>query len=206
MQLQVRGDVVAFNRCITNAFDRNVTSFQRCLERDAVSVRAHAVRCNAVRAGKSGRAKQTSPKARAFFISPIHETQRARRRRTRYRIGAQYLKSGNDAESSIQPATIGNRIQMAAQHQGLVGNPAQGDPVVSGCIVVVLEPILRKLLQLFSEPRACSKPRRCPRYALRAVGVRSESAKLVEVAQHSNGIKHGLTSHQNLQDQSGIAR
>ena len=69
------------------------------------------------------------PKRAPFFVGPVDEPQRHRRRRAR--VHPQRLEPGDDAEAAVEPAAIGHRIEMAADDHRLRRRAGQRHPVVA---------------------------------------------------------------------------
>ncbi len=90
---------------------------------------------------------------------------------------AQHFERGQHSQAAVQPAAIGDRIEMAANQQGLLRFARQSDPAIPGGIVVIL---YRKAVQLGGEPFARLEPRIGPGHALRAVRVGGERAQFFQ--------------------------
>ena len=80
-------------------------------------------------ARRGGRAEETAAEA-SFLIGPVNETQRDVRgaRRT---LPPQHLQAGDDAETAVEPASIRNGIEMAADQQRSRQFARHNHPVVA---------------------------------------------------------------------------
>ena len=91
-------------------------------------------------AREGGGAEQAAAEARAFFVGPIDEADRDRR--TAVELGgeaAQDFEAGRYAEAAIEPAAVGDGIEMAADEQRFRGFAGERDPAVAGGVEVVLD-------------------------------------------------------------------
>ena len=90
---------------------------------------------------------------------------------------AKDLEGGEDVEGAVEPAAIGDGIEMAAEEEGFFRGAGESDPVVAGCVVMVFD---GDALEFGGEPFAGLKPGVGPGDALRAVFVGSEGAEFFE--------------------------
>ncbi len=145
-------------------------------------------------AGRRRRSEQAPAEARPFFVGPVHELQRDRRRLPRVR--AQGFERGHDPERAVQPTAVRHRIQMRADDHGLLRGSCERDPVVAGGIGLDREAEGR---DFFLEPDAGVAPHRTPREALRSVGRRRPRSQFAQFGDHPPGPGDGLRKHGDAQ-------
>ena len=96
------------------------------------------------------------PKARAFFVGPIDQTNCDGRLALVLRVDApQNFDAGQHVQTAIEPAAVRHGIDVAADEQRFVGFAAQGRPKISGRVIVNFQPPISSTLpaQPFSRLR-----------------------------------------------------
>jgi len=116
-------------------------------------------------------------KARAFFVGPIDEFQSDGRLRCGG-VTAHGFESGDDTKCTIEPATIGNGIDVTANDYGFIGCTRESGKKISGWIGGELE-VERG--EFGAEPFARGAPDGAPGDTLRAIGSRSECGEFAEI-------------------------
>ena len=197
VEFEVSGDVLALRGRVADAVDVDVAGAQRGFQRDAVAVGAGAVCGNGVGAGEGGGAEEGAAKARAFLVGPVDQAEGEGRPAVVILGGSgQNFKRGDDAECAVEPAAVGDRVQMATQDEGFGRRAGQGDPGVAGGVQVAGDAgAAREAAELPGEPVASALPGGRKGEPLGSVGVggkRGEFAKVGENAVWIGG--HGLLS------------
>ena len=183
MQFQIGAGMAALDGGVPDAVDVDVALAQRVFQADSVAVGAAAVGLDGVRSGKGGGAEEAAAEARAFLVGPIHQANGDGRLAVEVlRQTAQHLEAGEDAKAAVEPAAVGDGVQMTAEDEGAIGVAAQRRPGVPGGVEVVLH---RQLGQLALKPGSRLEPGFAPGDALRSMIVRGQRAKLLEIGNGS---------------------
>ena len=152
---------------------------QSVFQADSIAVGSAAVGLNGVGPGKCGGTEKAPAKARALLVGPIHQTNGDGRLAVVVLCQtAQHLETGEDAKAAVEPAAVGNGVEMTAKNKGPIGVAAKGRPGVSRGIEVVLH---RQLRQLALKPGSRLEPGFAPGDALRSMIVRGERPKLLKI-------------------------
>jgi len=84
-------------------------------------------------AGDGAAAEQAAAEARAFLIRPVDELHSDGRRALRCEP-AQHLEPADDAEAAVEPAAVGDAVEVAAHDERVRGCPGERGPDVAGLI------------------------------------------------------------------------
>ena len=103
------------------------------------------------------------------------------------------LKPGEDAEAAVEPATVGNGVQMTAEDERAFGRTGERHPVVPCGVVVMFD---GKAGELLLEPCTCTQPDGRPCNTLCSVLVRCERTKLFKIRDDCACIDHGKLGYQ----------
>jgi hypothetical protein len=179
MQLQIGPCVAAFNASVTDSVDINITVLESVLKTNSITVCADAVDGDGMSADKCRRTEEASAESSALLIGPIDQSNRDRRPAVKVlREAAQHAKASENAQASIQPTAIRNRVKMTAKDKSVIGIALKGCPGVPSGIKVML---YRKAFQLALKPCARLEPGRTPRNALSTIRIGRKGAKLLEI-------------------------
>ena len=151
--------------------------------RDAIAIGADAIGGDAeCGAGEGGRAEQAAAEARAFFVGPIDQTNRDWRRAVEFGgDAAEDFEAGENVQGAVEPAAIGDGIEMAADEQGLFGFAGERDPVVAGGVVVMFDGQAAQFVMRTSRALSarCRSRRRAARRLSSAVRARSSFSSAI---------------------------
>ena len=144
------------------------------------------------RPGDRRAAEEAAAEARALLVGEVDERERPRRRRAALRPGPQHPDRRHHPEGAVEPAAVGHRVEVRAEHQGRLRARPRGSP--RGCPprrTRRLEPDLSE--QLAEEgARLAATPR-----PSRAAGRRSRAAgapvELAQVGDHPVGVDRRAT-------------
>ena len=143
------------------------------LERIAVGVRAVPQLVLVVHRPRGGaRAEQAAAEPRALLVGPVDEANSDWRIAVA-RDAAEHLGGRDEVQHPVEPAAVGDRVDVAADEHGAIRLPPQRPPLVAGLVGLVLE---RQLVELASEPVLGANPGLGPGHALRAVLVARQLA------------------------------
>jgi hypothetical protein len=98
---------------------------------------------------------------------------------------AEDFDSSEDVEATVEPATVRDRIHVAADEQGAFGLASQSRPEITCGIRVNFD---RKCFELFLEPIAGGEPRLGKGDALSAVFIGGETAQVFEFGDCAFGV------------------
>jgi len=132
---------------------------------------------------RGGGAEEAVAKARAFFVGPVYEFE-SDGRFFIAGIAAESFESGDDAEGAVEPAAVGDGIEMAAYYDSFVGGAGKSDPVVAGGVCFRGE---ADLCEFGAEPFASGAPDGAPGEALGAVGGGGEGGEFAEIGDDAVG-------------------
>ena len=91
---------------------------QCIFQTDALSICTATIRLYGVRAGKRRGPKKAAPKARPFFIRPVHQPNRQRwLAREIFRQAADHFEACKNTEGAIEPSTIWHGVKGAAEYK-----------------------------------------------------------------------------------------
>ena len=122
MQFQVRAGGFEFRAALFHLFEIHANGPERLRQGDAIAVREAARLVQVQIAGAGGGTKQTFSKTRALLIRPIHQPHGDRRPAGILCIeAAQNFQTGQQVQAAIQPAAVGDRIQVTADDQRAPG-------------------------------------------------------------------------------------
>ena len=161
---------------------------QRVGQRDAVAVAGRRGR----RAGRASRSARPEPSSERPKRAPSSSAQSTSAtvtgRRAARGEGAQDLEAAEDAERAVEPAAVGDGVDVAAEHD-VSGAPAREDrPEVAGLVGVDRH---RQLGEALAQPGARLRPGVGPRDALGAALVLGQLAQRAEVRERALGIRVG---------------
>src|SRR5579871_6985250 len=108
--------------------------------------------------------------------------------RGRGSVAADGFERGYDAERTVEPAAIGNRVHVTGDHDGFVRSTGKRGEEVSGGIDFMGQADGRKF---FEEPFACGAPDGAPSKALRAIGRRSKCGEFAKRSEERRVGKEG---------------
>src|SRR5919198_758701 len=117
------------------------------------------------RAGRRARAEEAPTETSALLVRPVDEPDSDRRLAVR-RDSPQDLDGPYDVERSVEPAAVGNGVDVAADQERTLRTPAKREPLVSGRVGFLLDVERRDLLR---QPILRPHPRLRPGDALGAV-------------------------------------
>ena len=179
MQLQIGRCIATFSASVTDAVDINITVPESILKTNSITVCADAVDGDGMSTGKCRRTEEASAEPRTLLIGPIDQSNRDGGPAMEIlREAAQHAKASENAQASVQPTTIRNRVKMTAKDKCAIGIALKSCPGVPSCIIVML---YRKAFQLALKPCARFEPGRAPCNALSAVRIGRQGAKLPEI-------------------------
>ena len=179
VEFKISGGVDLFPGGFADHVHIDAATFEGGREGLALVVGADAVRGDGVGAGEGGGAEQRAAETGAFFIGPVDQADG--QGRIAFVVdgkGAQHFKAGQDAERAVEPAAVGDRIEMAAKQERPRALAGKRDPVVAGGIVVALHQVaVGQGVDQRLKPGAGLEPGGRPGDTLRALGVRGEGAQ-----------------------------
>src|SRR6202007_820356 len=121
-----RGGVFLLQRRFTKSIDLDAATPQRIFEARAIAIGAHAVSRDTGSACEGGRAQEAATEARAFFVSPIDQPDRDRRTSVKFRGDTpKDFEAGEEIGGTVEPAAVGDGIQMTTDQQGFRGLAGQ---------------------------------------------------------------------------------
>ena len=122
MQLDVGGGVFLLQRCFAESIDLHAATPQRIFEARAITIGAHAVSRDTGGACEGGRAQEAAAEAGAFFVGPIDQPDGDGRTSVKLRGDTpKNFEAGEDIEGTVEPAAVGDGIQMTTDQQGFLG-------------------------------------------------------------------------------------
>ena len=132
VEFEVGCDVVAFARGVADLGYIYVVGGECGFEGGAVAVGAGAVGGDGVGAGEGGGAEEAAAEARAFLVGPVDDADGE----GRAAVGVagdrgEDFERGDDAERAVEPAAVGDGVEMAAEDEGLWRCAGEGDPHVA---------------------------------------------------------------------------
>ena len=119
VEFEVGGDVFAFAGGVADLVDVDVAGGEGGFEGDAVAVGAGAVGGDGVGSGEGGGAEERAAEARAFLVGPVDQADGEGR--TAIGVagdGGEDFERGDDAERAVEPAAVGDGVEVAAEDEG----------------------------------------------------------------------------------------
>jgi hypothetical protein len=107
---------------VSDLVDVDVALAQRILKADSVAVGTAAVGLDGVGSGKGGGAEEAAAEARPLLVGPIYQANGDGRLAVEVLCQtAEDLEGGENSETAVEPAAVGDGIKMTAEDQGAVG-------------------------------------------------------------------------------------
>jgi hypothetical protein len=189
VQLEVGGCVRELRPRIERGVEVDAESPDRLGQRRAVGVlqRTQVVLVGH-RAGSGRGAEEGAAEAGALLVGPGDEPD-GQRRLALLGDPAQHLGGGDDVERAVEPAAVGDRVEMPAEDERALVGAAQRPPLVAGRIEALLR---ARAIELPRHPLLRAAPGICPGDPLRPVLVARQLLQLAQLGDRSGGIEgHG---------------
>ena len=189
VELQVGGGVLELGARVQRRIELDALAREHVGERIAVGVAARAELVLVFhRSCGRARAEQAAAEPGSLLVCPVDEAN-GDRRPAFLGYAAQDLDPRDDVEGSVEPASVGNGVDVAADEERLLGGSCQREPLVSGLVGLLGD---AEWLELPGEPFARPHPRVRPGDALGALLVARELAELVQLFDGAARLKrHG---------------
>ena len=137
MKLHVCGGIFKFAVTFFHALKINTDIFQRRGKRDSIFVSEHARLIHVKRTRACSGPKQTFSKARALFVSPIHQANSDGRLTVELRVDTpKNFQPRKHIQAAVKPTAVGNGIHVTANEKFLGGFAAQCAPQISSGVGV----------------------------------------------------------------------
>ena len=104
---------------------------------------------------------------------------------------AEDFEAGDDVEAAVEPAAVGDGVEVATDEECFFGLAGKSDPVVGGCVVVVFD---GEIVQFAREPFACFLPGVGPGYSLGSLVVAGEGEEFFEFVDGALGVEGHVRS------------
>ena len=169
VELEVGGGGAQFAVALLHPFEIDPDFTKRVGEAHALFVDEppRLVEVEAARAG--GRPEQALAEPRAFLVGPVHDAQRDRwPARMLGGHAPQHLHAGQQAEAAVEPAAVGHRVDVAADHDGAGACARERRPHVARGVGVGLD---RQAGEPLAKPGPGPLPRGGEGQPLRAVRI-----------------------------------
>ena len=185
VELDVAEDAVQARAGLAHPVQPHAVGGQHLREGVALAVGQRARLVEVQRPGRGARAEHPVAEPRALLVGPVDELQRDRRAPGRG-DGPQHLEAAEQAEGAVEPAAVGDGVDVAADDERLRALAGQRDPLVSGGVEFDLDV---EPLQAGVEPAPGLRPGVGPAQALRAVLVLGQLAQRPQVGQGARRIR-----------------
>ncbi len=174
VQLQVGSRVLELAPRVERRVEIDAVRADRVGERDPVRVAALPQLGLVVhRPGGGARAEQRAPEARALLVGPAHEAD-GHRGLALLGEAAQDLGARDHVQRAVEPAAVGDGVEVPADENLALARAAQRPPLVSGLVELVLDAANRRACP--ASIRAPSPRSRSRRHAGRRRHFRSARA------------------------------
>jgi hypothetical protein len=151
---------------------------QGVLPADPVRVRARPQLVLVVHRPRGGAgAEERAAEAGALLVGPAHQPDRDGWRPVPG-DAPQHLHARHDVERAVEPAAVGDGVDVAADDESALGVAPEREPLVARRVRLLLDP---ERGELAGEPLLRTRPRFGPRDALGAVLVARELAELAQL-------------------------
>jgi hypothetical protein len=189
VKLEIRSSVCQFTACFPGAVEVDAVESQHIGQRCSVGVAENAELIGVEAARSCARAEQAAAEAEPLLVGPVDEPD-GRLRPTLLSDPAQDLEPREHVQAAVEPASVGDGVEMSAHQDCAVRVAGQRRPEIAGLVHFDLH---RQVLELLPEPAAGEGPPLRPTNPLRAVRVAGQRVQLLQLDDRPSRIEHPPT-------------
>ena len=186
VELEIGGAILLLELGLRRVLEFYPHRFERVDEEDAGLVLeiAHVLDVEVAREG--ARTEEASTEAGAFLVGPVHELDGDRGLALSLEV-AQYLEASDHVPAAVEPAAVGDGVEVAADQKGLRALAFEGRPGIARGVLAMWD---ADRIELLVEKIEGLEPGIGERDALRARFVLREGPEFLQVGDRALGIQY----------------